>query len=81
MKRMAYFMPLGKVQFVGLIFFVVLIAAVVIGLCVGLDARKRGIKPASIWGIVAALAPGFTGVIGYLIVRYFDDKKKSSQEG
>ncbi len=61
------------------LFAVLLIVGVVIGLCVGLDARSRGIKPAGIWGIVAALAPGFMGVIGYLIVRYFHDKHKETE--
>ena len=60
--------------FVGLSALFAIIIMVTIGLSVGLDAKSRGIRPAAVWGLVAALAPGLLGVIGYLIVRYLDGR-------
>lgn len=52
-----------------LLTLVILIAVpVVIGVCVYRDAVRRGMN-AELWTLIAILAPLFTGVIIYLIVR------------
>lgn len=80
MRQAAYFLPWNMAVFVTLATLVCFVIGVVIGICVGVDAGKRGIRPAAVWGIVAALAPGMTGLIAYLIVRHLDDKKRTDQE-
>lgn len=55
-----------------LILLIILLAIavpLVIGILIYEDARKEGMEPPIVWALVAALAPGLTGIIVYFVVR------------